>query len=45
MNQVVFDTLLKVRKHPNSPYIFCNKDGKSYGDVKKLFDILLNEQG
>jgi len=37
INQVVFDTLLKVRKYPNSSYVFCNKDGKSFSDVKTAF--------
>ena len=37
INQVVFDSLLKVKKHPDSPYVFCNKDGKPYGDVKTAF--------
>ncbi len=22
-------------KHPDSQYVFCNKDGKTYGDIKK----------
>jgi len=37
MNQVVFDTLPKIRKHPDSSYIFYNRDGKPYGDIKKSF--------
>jgi integrase len=37
MNDLVKKTLITVRKHPNSPYIFCNKKGKPYGDIKKSF--------
>jgi len=44
MHQVVFDTLLKVKKYPNSPYVFCNKDGKPFGDVKKSFRQALSGQ-
>jgi len=45
MNQVVFNFLLKVKKHPNSPYVFCNKDGKPYSDVKKAFWHALKRAG
>jgi len=37
MNDRVRDALIKVRKHPESQHIFCNKDGKPYGDIKKSF--------
>ena len=45
MNQVVFNFLLKVKKHPNSSYVFCNKDGKPYSDVKKAFWHALKRAG
>ena len=45
MNQVVFDTLLKVRKPPNSPYVFYNKDGKPFDDVKTAFWRALKRAG
>jgi len=37
MNEIVQKTLIGVRKNPESQYIFCNKDGKPYGDIKKSF--------
>ncbi len=37
MNDRVKEVLIKVRKHSESPYIFCHKDGKPYGDIKKSF--------
>jgi len=45
MNQVVFYTLFKVKKHPESPYVFCNKDGKPYGSVKTAFRNALKKAG
>ncbi len=38
INDWLVQTLIKVRKHPESPYVFCNKDGKTYGDIRKSFD-------
>ena len=43
MNKQVKSALIKVRKRPNSPYIFCNKNGKPYGDIKKSFFTALNK--
>jgi len=37
MNDFLSDTLLKTKKHPDSPYVFCNKDGKPYGSIKTAF--------
>ena len=37
MNAEVKTALIKVRKHPQSPYIFCSKAGKPFGDIKKSF--------
>ena len=45
MNQVVFDTLPKIRKHPDSSYIFYNRDGKPYGDIKKAFSSARKRAG
>lgn len=45
MNDAAFDTLLKVKKHSNSPYIFCNNDGKPYTDIKKGFYAALRRSG
>jgi len=35
MNDIVVKALVAVPKHRDSAYIFCNKDGESYGDIKK----------
>lgn len=37
MNDEVKTTLIRIPKHPESFYIFCNKDGRPYGDIKKSF--------
>ena len=36
MNKIVWHTLLKVRKHPENPWVFCKSDGKRYHDIKKI---------
>jgi integrase len=45
INEQVKSALIKVRKHPESPYIFCNKDGKPFGDIKKSWLTALNKSG
>lgn len=45
MNAEVRTTLIKVRKHPQSPYIFCNKTGNPFGDIKKSFLTALTNSG
>jgi len=45
MNEIVKTELIRVRKHPKSPYIFCNKDGKPYGNVRKSFFTALKKSG
>lgn len=37
MNMLVRRTLIAVRKHPDSPYVFCNVKGESYANVRKSF--------
>ncbi|MCG2706883.1 MAG: site-specific integrase [Candidatus Omnitrophica bacterium] len=37
MDEFLKKTLIAIPKHPESPYIFCNKDGQPYGDIKKSF--------
>jgi len=37
INDVVRQTLIRVHKHPDSPYIFCNKDGVPYKEIKNSF--------
>ena len=33
MNNIVFRILLKVRKNPKSPYVFCKKEGSPYRNI------------
>lgn len=43
MNDTVRRTLMKVPKHPDSPYVFCNAKGKPYANVRKSFDTALKK--
>ncbi|MFC1621604.1 tyrosine-type recombinase/integrase, partial [Candidatus Omnitrophota bacterium] len=45
MNELVRKALIKVRKHPDSSYIFCDKKGKPYHDIRKSFWTALNKSG
>ncbi len=45
MNEVVQKTIIGVLKNPESQYIFCNKDGKPYGDIKKSFFTAIKKSG
>jgi len=45
MNNVTFKTLLKVRKNPKSPYVFCKKDGSPYKDIRESFKKALKKAG
>jgi integrase len=45
INDTVKRTLIAVPKHPSSPYVFCEKDGKPYTNVRKSFDAALRKCG
>jgi len=45
MNTVAQKAIIGVLKHPDSQYIFCNKDGESYGDIKKSFLTAVKKSG
>lgn len=45
MNEQVKTALIRVRKHPESPYIFCNSLGKPYHDIRKSFFTVLGKSG
>jgi len=45
MNDLVKRTLLKVPKHPESPYVFCDNSGKTYHDIRKSFWTALKKSG
>ena len=43
MNNIVQKTIIGVLKNPESQYIFCNKDGKPYGNVRTSFFTALKK--
>ncbi|MDD5108876.1 MAG: site-specific integrase [Candidatus Omnitrophica bacterium] len=45
MNEVVQKTVIGVLKNPESQYVFCNKDNKPYGNVRKSFFTALKKAG
>lgn len=45
INDLVKRALIKVRKHPGSSYIFCNKDGRPYHNIRKSFWTALKKSG
>jgi integrase len=45
MNEQVKTALIKIRRHPLAPYIFCKRDGSPYGDVDKSFFTALKKSG
>ncbi len=45
INDIVYSTLLGVKRNPDSPYVFCKKNGKPYGNVRKSFAAALKNAG
>lgn len=45
INEQVKTALIRTRKHPQSEYIFCKKDGSSIGDIKKSFFTACKKSG
>ena len=45
LNDISKGALVAIIKHTDSPYIFCNKDGKPYGDIKKSFLTAVEKSG
>jgi len=45
MNDLVKKALIAVPKHPDSPYIFCGGNGRSYHDIRKSFYTALKKSG
>jgi len=45
MNEIVQRTIIGVLKNPESQYVFCNKDGKPYGNVRKSFFTACKKSG
>ena len=45
MNKEVKDAIIQVRKHPESPYVFCNEHGEPRHDIRKSFSTALTKSG
>lgn len=45
MNSAVKDALLSIRKNPESPYVFTNRQGAMLLDVKRSFTTALKKAG
>lgn len=45
MNETVRAALIKVKKHRDSPFVFCGVNGKPYGSVKKSFSTACKKAG
>jgi integrase len=45
MNEIVQKTIIGVLKNPESQYVFCNKEGKPYENVRKSFSTALKNAG
>ncbi len=45
MNNAVKDALLSIRKNPESPYVFTNRQGTALLDVKRSFTTALKKAG
>ncbi len=45
MNEQVKTAFMRVKKHPESPYVFCNKDGNPFRSLRKSFFTALKKSG
>ncbi|MEA1964231.1 MAG: site-specific integrase [Candidatus Aerophobetes bacterium] len=45
MNEIMYKTLLRIRKNPDSPYVFCHKNGKPYKDLRASLDKAARKAG
>ncbi|MDE2009982.1 MAG: site-specific integrase [Candidatus Omnitrophica bacterium] len=45
MNEAVKTALIRVRRNPQSEYIFCHKDGAQIKDIKKSFFTAITKSG
>ncbi len=45
VNDITFKTLLRVRKNPRSPYVFCKNNGEPYKDIRGGFNAALKRAG
>lgn len=45
INEMVKTALLRTLKHPDSPCVFCDKDGKPVGNIRKSFFTAMRKSG
>ena len=45
INQWLADTLIEIPRHPRSPYLFCDKDGRKYKNVRRSFETAKRKAG
>lgn len=45
INEMVKTALIRTQKHPDSPYVFCDKNGKPFGNIRKSFFTALTKAG
>jgi len=45
MSETVNNAILQIREHPDSPYVFCNGQGKPRADIRTSFSTALNKSG
>ena len=45
MNEQVKTALIRVRKNPVSPFVFCNEKGEPWHDIRKSFSTALGKSG
>lgn len=45
MNKVLKDALLSIKRNPLSEYVFCDKDGSSFKEVKRSFGTAMKRAG
>ena len=45
MNEQVKTALIRVRKHPDCAYIFCNEKGVPLHDIRKSYSTALRKSG
>ncbi|MBA7494726.1 Tyrosine recombinase XerC [subsurface metagenome] len=38
LNDVVYRSLLAIRRIPGNPWVFCKKNGERYGNIRKAFE-------
>ncbi len=45
INDTIKSVFIKVKKHPEGPYVFCHKNGKPYYNLRKSFLHALKKSG